>query len=253
MLKKFKLKSKSVIRNFYANIICPQTCIICKEKTFSGIPVCQNCITKELELPCDFQLKNPDKFCGNCGKLLISEKNFCTSCRTKIEKEDLSFYDKVFAIYPYQGMGGKILRQWKNQNVRSIAELFSASIFHFVNSKEELKNINIVPVPPRPKKLKTKGWDQIEDMACILESFYGINISRYLKREDGTSQKSLSKEKRKTNLKGKIHLKNNGIILPEKLIILDDVITTGATLNFCAQVLKDAGCKKVYCLCLFFD
>ncbi|AGT43083.1 ComF family protein [Treponema pedis] len=263
MLKKLKLKSKVVLRNIYAGLICPQKCLLCGTETNCGLPICSACTSTEIEGALNFRLKNEEKFCKKCGRFLISEKEYCTNCRTAILKEKNlkdeknepipQSCDRIFSIYPYQGKCGQLLVHWKNFSVRGFAEVFAKSISCFVNKKEELQNIKIVPVPPRPKKIKNKGWDQIEDTAVQLEHIYDFKILRCLKRKDGTAQKTLSREKRKTNLKGKIFIKNAKQMIPETLIILDDVMTTGATLNFCAAALKEAGCKKVYGLCLFFD
>ncbi len=58
---------------------------------------------------------------------------------------------------------------------------------------------------------------------------------------------------REENLKGKIYLKKQKADIPKTLIILDDIMTTGSTLNSCTEVLKSAGCETVYGLTLFFD
>ncbi|MGI5083638.1 ComF family protein [Treponema putidum] len=286
MIKRIKLRALTYLRNIYARIICPQVCTFCGEETGSGIPLCKSCLKKEITEPVLFRLKNPEKFCSSCGKILISEKELCTGCRAKLrEKENLrteerektekrkedstkpisvqsDFLKKVYTIYPYKGRGGEVLRLWKNQNMRGFAGIYASALASFIEGVPELQHIPMVPVPPRPKKIKTKGWDQIEDMSLYLEHIYNLPILRCLKRRDGASQKSLSKEKRASNLKGKIFLKrqrsflkskNSKQPLPEKLIILDDVMTTGATLNFCAEALKEGGCKEVIGLCLFFD
>ncbi len=210
----------------------------------------------------EFRISNAEEFCQNCSRRLISEKEFCTSCRAKIEEEnkekntdEKQECDKIFAIYPYQADIGKCLIQWKNKNNKVFAEFFAQIIAKFINSTEELQNIALVPVPPRPKKMKTKGWDQIEELCSQLETCHNLKIERLIKRRDGISQKKLSSKLRKSNLKGKIYpinLKPNQKV-PKTLIIIDDVVTTGSTLNSCAKVLKELGCKQVIGLSIFFD
>ena len=150
MIKKIKLRALTYLRNIYARIICPQVCFFCGEETGTGIPLCSKCLQKEITEPVLFRLKNPEKFCSSCGKILISEKEFCTDCRAKLrekenlrteerektEKEDCAkhlliqsdFLKKVYTIYPYKGRGGELLRLWKNQNMRGFAEIYASAI-----------------------------------------------------------------------------------------------------------------------------
>ncbi len=259
-IKKILFETKSFLRNIYSFLLCNQECIICKAETNTSLPLCDDCIKSKIENALDFRLEHPEAFCQNCSHRLISEKELCTSCRALFENEnevensnENIVCDKIFAIYPYQDKIGKCLIEWKNFNNKVFAELFAQVIYKFIDKNAELKNIAIVPVPPRPKKIKTKGWDQIEELCKQLEVRYNTEILYLLKREDGIAQKNLSSKMRKTNLKGKIHLKNQKSKIPEKLIILDDVTTTGSTLHECAKALKTSGCKKIYGLTIFFD
>jgi len=140
---------------------------------------------------------------------------------------------------------------WKNNNIRTFSTIFAPLIHSFFTQHPGLMNIPLVPVPPRPKKLREKGWDQIEDLVKDLSVYPQLTIYRCLRRQDGIPQKKLSKTDRAVNLQGKIKLAVKTV--PDTLILLDDVMTTGATLEACARILKTAGCKKVYGLCLFFD
>lgn len=110
----------------------------------------------------------------------------------------------------------------------------------------------VVPVPPRPGKLRDRGWDQIEDIARLLETQHNITVSRCLERRSAMQQKKLGRLARHTNMRGAIAVKGT-IAVPQKAIVIDDLMTTGATLEACADALKAAGCGKVYGLTLFFD
>ncbi len=267
-LKKLLLRLKTYIRDIFSVLLCNQTCMICSVELSLALPVCESCLKTRIEEALLFRIEHPEEFCQNCSRRLISEKELCTKCRSTLESEtesenksknnlsnsnSMKFCDKIFAIYPYQDKFGEALIRWKNFNEKVFAELFAKLVFEFLQKNELLSDIAIVPVPPRPKKMKDKGWDQIEDLSKDLECFYDVKILRLLGRKDGIAQKSLSSELRKTNLKGKIYLKDSKIAVPKTLIILDDVMTTGATLNSCAEVLKLSGCEHVYGLCLFFD
>lgn len=275
--KKFSRRLHSVterVKNFLAVMLCSNECSLCGRKTNSAITICTSCAEKLFD---NFLIKHtamPSSFCSICGKELISEIGICQRCRRSFivetpcsedssrnetkasgakNKKEKIFFDKNFALFPYIGDGQKILTDWKNKQVRSYANFFAKYVERFITEMPQLGNIPIVPVPPRPKKMRLRGWDQIDDLTKALHA-KGLPVLKCLKRKDGLSQKSVKKNERATNLKNKFACKKKfSGKLPETVLLVDDVITTGATINECAKILKKAGCKKVYSLCLFFD
>ena len=253
---------KNTVRKFYSGLLCPQTCLLCGNVSKAGLPLCSRCIQTEFKPYIGFadsedSHDGENRRCRRCGKILISEHGYCTRCRpaedeaTDDTKKHISSCDRIFTLFPYIGLGQKLLPVWKNNNIRTLSTVFAPLIHSFLTGYPKLMNIPIVPVPPRPKKLREKGWDQIEDLVKDLSVYPELTVYRCLKRRDGIPQKKLSKADRAVNLQGKIELSAKTV--PDKLILLDDVMTTGATLEACARVLKNAGCREVYGLCLFFD
>jgi predicted amidophosphoribosyltransferase len=110
----------------------------------------------------------------------------------------------------------------------------------------------IIPIPPRPGKLRRKGWDQVEDIAWILERSFGMPVERALRRADGMEQKSLDLAHRAANVRGRIGVRK-GFRIPVDPVLFDDVMTTGATLSECAAVLKSAGAVRVDALAVCAD
>jgi predicted amidophosphoribosyltransferase len=112
----------------------------------------------------------------------------------------------------------------------------------------------IVPVPPRPGKIRQTGWDQVEYLAKLQEkggrNQAGMPVTRCLKRLPSKSQKELGRANRQTNLRGRIVPVSK---VPEICILIDDVMTTGSTLDACAAALKEGGAQTIYGLCLFYD
>ena len=233
---------------FYSAFLSCQKCLVCKKQIFSFLPICKNCLNELFYKPLEDRILQKEAYCSNCGIPLISEKGCCTKCRVKANA-DMSI-EKKFLLYPYINKYTNVVLYWKNENIRGLSSVFAFIIKEFIKNNSELVGIPIVPVPPRPKKIKTKGWDQIEDICFYLEDF--IPIKRILTRSDGHSQKGLSKKMRNINMIDKIHIKT-GVSVPQKVIILDDVITTGATIEACKECLKNAGCQEVLTLILFFN
>jgi ComF family protein len=190
-----------------------------------------------------------DGRCDLCGKPLVSETGRCLDCR---ERETDPAYDRLVSLYPYTGRYRKLLGSYKfgkSQGAgRFLAEKArqAAALLPLEDSEGSWA---LVPVPPRPGKIGKTGWDQIEWLVRILEHG-GLPVSRCLKRLPSMTQKTLDRENRLRNLKGRITAKRK---VPKTAVLLDDVITTGATMEACAAALKAAGSEKVFGLCLFYD
>ena len=257
----FFSNGKQRFRSFYASLLCPQTCLLCGQQCRTGLPLCKRCI--DTEFICSINSRNSrteavayynTERCRRCGKILISEQEYCTRCRMEYVEgiaDASSACDRIFTLFPYIGLGQRLVPAWKNNSIRSFSSVFAPLVFRFLMQNPELLGIPLVPVPPRPQKLREKGWDQIEDLVKALTVFPQITVKRCLQRRDGTAQKKLSRDERAVNLQGKISVSAKTV--PDTLILLDDVMTTGATLEACAAALKQAGCKHVLGLCLFFD
>ncbi|MDR0290913.1 MAG: ComF family protein [Treponema sp.] len=189
------------------------------------------------------------KFCDCCGRPLISEQGRCLSCRN----EESRSFDGIKVLFPYAGKYRKLLAAYKfgknlaagNFLAEKIQEALENGAFHYAS---------IVPVPPRQGKIRKTGWDQVEYLARLLERNLAGHpaqlVSRCLKRMPSKSQKELSRENRRSNLRGRITPLRQ---VPKTVLLIDDVMTTGSTLDACAAALKEGGAEKVYGLCLFYD
>ncbi|GHV95687.1 amidophosphoribosyltransferase [Spirochaetia bacterium] len=182
--------------------------------------------------------------CDLCGKPLISEHGRCLSCRNGGERA----FDRVTVLFPYTGKYRKLLKAYKFSKNLALGHYFAEKIEEVVKDLPGEPDWAIVPVPPRPGKIKKAGWDQVEYLARLLEK--EMPVLRCLKRLPSKVQKELNREDRMNNLRGRIVVKQKP---PETAILLDDVMTTGSTMDVCAAALKESGAKQVYGLCLFYD
>lgn len=236
------------LREVYSFFFCSIHCILCGKIVHSAISICPECKEKYLDSFFNKHLHNSIKTCNKCGKELISETDICFNCR----RQNI-IQHKNYAIFPYMGIGQKLVAEWKNNGLRNYAYLFSTYILKFIESKPLISELPIIPVPPRPNKMKVKGWDQVYDISSFLHK-HGKKIIKCIKRKDGYSQKLMSKHERMKNIKEKFYFDNAfDKRVPDSVILLDDIITTGSTISECAHILKSCGCKNIYSITIFFD
>jgi len=218
----------------------PTYCINCGVQTF-GMQLCTDCIQKYL-LCWDGRKKR----CIYCGRHLISEIDTCLECR---ETPPFKYVDSVFPIHRYLLWKKQLMFLWKSGSQR----LFSVVFAEIANKAllEQYPGLPIVPVPPRAGKIYKKGWDQIAEVVSILKNIYEITVIDALVRTEKIQQKKLNRLERLSHLEKAFQLTKKNVHLPKTVVIFDDVMTTGSTLEACAHCLKNAGVKNVYALTLF--
>ena len=193
--------------------------------------------------------------CECCGRELVGIKNKCTICRVK---PVLISTDKVIPLFSYRLWNKEIMFRWKMQGERIFSPYFASLI------NQVLKNIGmkvIVPVPPRKGKIRKNGWDQIDELCNFLTKRYGFKVLKILERNTSEQQKKLNRTERLEHIKTayslcrpenyKKALKSFSGNLPQSVCLIDDVCTTGSTIESCAAILKEAGIGKVSVITLF--
>lgn len=244
----FVLDAENLFRKIHCLFFGEEICVSCG-KSSGIIPICSSCqknliVNEEIER------------CKICGKILLSEIDFCTDCRNE---RILKNVDYVIPLIPYRIWKKNLLFEWKSEEKRTLSPFFAKLIFEKLKEifKEEGENLPVVLVPPRPGKIKKKGWDQIDELGNFLKNLYGIKILKVLDRLTKYQQKKLTRKLRLEQIQKAYVIKKQNKIkkfyksVPETVILLDDVLTTGSTLESCAEELKKANVKKVIALTLF--
>ncbi len=187
--------------------------------------------------------------CKFCGKELISEHDVCMECREDVLMKHL---DGAFPLFSYRLWNTSLLCRWKLEDERIFSDFFAELMNERLSQVCKIKgDFVVVPVPPRPGKIKSKGWDQVDEVSQILEFRYDWNVKRILRRHTNVEQKTLERSQRMEMI-GKAYSLNADVkIVPEVVCLVDDVLTTGSTIESCAEKLKEAGCKKVFAVTLF--
>ena len=186
--------------------------------------------------------------CGFCGKL--DRNSLCNKCKIQIKKNNLSkiedykntssFFDEHIYLFQYSG---EIRNMILNYKFREKSYIYSTFVELIKNNKKicaQIKKYDIImPVPISRKRLNTRGYNQsaliARKIAKTLNMYYEENI--LVKIKDNKPQSEMGQEKRKSNVKGVYTIKNKGKIYQKKILLIDDIFTTGNTVNECAKVL----------------
>ncbi len=219
----------------------PRRCPFCdKVLVDQGVRICKGCAAR---LP---WVREPR--CKKCGAPIESDTaEYCGICRAGrhvfLENE---------AAFLYEGEMRDAVLRMKFYNRREYLEFFAQALY--VYAGEYLTRIRpemLLPIPMHSRKKRERGFDQCRILADYLSSLTGLpSPEGVVKRTRYTlPQKGLAREERKRNLKGAFTVLHPEV-LPETVLLLDDIFTTGSTLDEMSTVLGKCGVKKVYSLSL---
>ena len=226
------------------DLLYPPRCHICEsffqnEKNTGQI--CQTCLNGFSEI-------NPP-LCPVCRKPFDSisqENHLCESCLRK-----RPYYDALGAPYIYEGGIMEGIHLLKYSGRTQLADSLGILLGSFAKSwLQEAENSIIIPIPLYPKRLRQRKFNQSLLLARSVNSFLNMDLDYMsLRRTRQTQpQTGLKKDERRKNVKKAFDLIGKPDIAEKTVILIDDVATTGSTLNECAGVLKKAGAEKVFCL-----
>ena len=234
---------KSVI-NAVKDVLYPGACPLCGKPApvveGSRLLACPECLD-ELETV-------GNVYCLKCGQEIKGyDKQYCYDCaRVK------HVYDQGAAALAYTENIKQSIYRYKYKGKREYAEWYGQILAKECGSRIRMWGPDvIVPVPLHPKKLKSRGYNQAALMAKALGRELGINVDcDYLARVHNTApMKKLTTEERIKNLKNAFIINKNDVKY-NKILLVDDIYTTGATVDACAAVLKAGGVRDVYCISL---
>ncbi len=199
--------------------------------------------------------------CGICGKL--HSKSICVKCylniqndlQYEIEKIDSTFENLIY-ISKYQGILREKILDYKFNEASYLYKTFSDLILKDEKIFKILKSYDtIIPVPISNKRFKERGYNQSELIAKELSKRLNIemNIENLIKNKNIIEQSKLGKEERIKNIEGVYEIRNLQELENKKIILIDDIYTTGSTVKECAKILKQSKCKKIDVLVIAKD
>ncbi|MEW6097008.1 MAG: ComF family protein [bacterium] len=234
--------------NDLINFIFPAKCRTCNESlsTLEEKYICKECFSK-----IDF-IRPP--YCDKCGKVLVEsfseiEKPLCKECQT-IKR----YFYKARVVGVYEGILRESIHIFKFEKKIGLHKPLGELLVNYLKEQQGdlIRQIDfIIPVPLHRKRLKSRGFNQAQLLCCYIERHFNVPLNLDLKRIRFTPpQMNLKREERLQNIKGAFEIKNHNSIMGKSILLVDDIFTTGATVDECSKVLINAGAKQVFVLTL---
>jgi ComF family protein len=217
--------------------LLPPTCILCKHPADRVQDLCSSCLNELPILP---------QGCKSCAKTLWAGATLCGDC----QKSPPAF-DLLFALYAYQPPITKWIMELKFQEkliyARVLGELLAETIKNRWYNNTPLPQC-IIPIPLHTKRLQERGYNQALEIAKTLAKSLNIPINNAASRIKFTQpQARLRRNERAKNVKNAFKI--NKQIANLHIAVVDDVITTGQTLQAFCLALKKAGAKRIDVWC----
>jgi ComF family protein len=177
-----------------------------------------------------------------------SDKRLCAEC----ERTGFAF-DMARSALLYEGVLKELIHMFKYRGKLSLSAVLCEKIILFLKNHREIIDgaDAILFVPLYNAWLNQREYNHSGILASAISREFGVPVSKALEKKRRTSRQSeLSREERITNLIGLFRVKEGSGLAGSKVLLVDDVMTTGTTLNECAKTLKSSGVSEVRCLTL---
>lgn len=233
--KKWEKEARKLGR-WALNLLYPKRCPGCEDVLETGELICRECRMKLL------YIREPA--CKKCGSTLESEQmEYCYDCSRKQH-----VYEAGKAVFVHQGIIRDSLYRFKYADKRDYAGFYAAETARKYGNWIKSREIDaIVPIPLHKKRRRKRGYNQADLYANELGELLELPVLKnaLVRVKNTRPQKDLSALERKNNLK-KAFKCNKSIVQSKKLLVVDDIYTTGSTIDAAAGELQKAGAQKIY-------
>lgn len=233
------------------DLIYPPRCSICEkflwkdraEKDQQELLFCRPCFDGFSEIT--------SPLCPTCGRPFASdvdEDHLCEDCLKK-----RPYYDAMRAPYLYEGGIMEAIHQFKYAGKTYLAKSLGLLLTSFARKwLDKTDGSLMMPVPLHPRRLRERNFNQSLLLARYVASLLGVELDFLsLRRIRYTQpQTRLKSNERRKNIRKAFQIVDREVVKGRTILLVDDVATTGNTLNECARTLKRSGAKKVFCLTL---
>ena len=230
--------SKKIWNKYILPLFWPEICPFCGRVSRNGI--CKTC-REELE-----RIRIREPRCMRCGKpLRRPEQEYCFDCEQTVHA-----FDRGYSLWLHKGPVKQSVYQFKYHNQRRFAVYYAAEMTEaFFPAVSLWKPDLLIPIPLHKKRIKKRGFNQSLLIAEELGKRMSLPVDAksLVRNKDTSPQKILDPAGRKRNLEQAFSVRDTFVPVPAVLLV-DDIYTTGNTLDAAAKKLKEKGVQKVYFL-----
>jgi competence protein ComFC len=232
-LRKFELFEAA------ASLLYPPVCALCSGNIRAGEYLCDPCEAKAMRIVAPFCQQCSEPFDG-----AITDAFTCANCGHRT-----IYFDAAVAAYRGRGVVRQIIHEFKYGRQVHLRHLVARWLFAALDDERLLgRQFDvIVPVPLHPARKRERGFNQAGLLAELLSARISIRCKSILERiRYTTTQTAFDRAERMENLHNAFRLRKNVDVRGLRVLLIDDVLTTGSTLSECARVLKRGGATSVH-------
>lgn len=188
--------------------------------------------------------------CPACGRACAAVAVLCPACERELSPPAALIappppgVDLAVAAAQFEGVARRIVHGLKYGHSLSLARIAASAMLEALPTAE--RPGAVVPVPAGPSRRRWRGFDPAEELAIAAAELGGLPLSPCLARSDGPRQVGRTRRER-TSDPPRVRVAGE---VPERVLLVDDVLTTGATLSACAAALRGADCRRIVALTL---
>src|SRR5438046_5486381 len=221
------------------SLLYPPVCAICRANVRAGEYLCDQCEAKVVRIVAPFCQKCSEPFEG-----AITDAFTCANCAHRT-----IHFDAAVAAYRSRGIVRQIVHTFKYGRQTYLRHLVAGWLYAALDD-ERLRNRRfdiIIPVPLHRTRQRERGFNQASLLAELLSAEISIQSKPALERiRYTTTQTALDRAERMENLHNAFRLRKNADVRGLRVLLIDDVLTTGSTLSECARILKCTGAISVH-------
>ncbi len=207
-------------------LLAPPECISCGAE---GSAVCVKCIN---------YIEPFGERCWRCSAISAGYRT-CKSCRRR------GSVNRVWVATDYVGIATDLVKKYKFGQLREASKPMASVMAKLFMQSKQRGDFVLVPVPTATSRVRQRGFDHTALLASELQKILGLEIYSGLRRTGQSRQVGARRELRQKQLGGQFFLISPNKIKGRSVIIVDDVVTTGSTLEACSRTLRQNGAHRV--------